>query len=181
MWWHRVNLVATSVAVPSYSGRLGITQMLHVDRHRLGPTVARARLRVLIDHRAHHGSGRLLQAMDLEPETFPTERASSFVNVQPTYVGHSRSAPRSRSRSLSLEQLAWVEVREEVHEEVCDHAADVAQHLCLRRKESMGDHRSSTESTWLCRQSPSSAISVFPIEKEGRSGPLEFAFQSTGE
>jgi hypothetical protein len=106
--------------------------MLHVDRHRLGPTVARARLRVLIDHRAHHGSGRLLQAMDLEPETFPTERASSFVNVQPTYVGHSRAAPRSPSRSLPLKQLAWVEVREEVHEEVSDRAADVAQHLCLQ-------------------------------------------------
>jgi hypothetical protein len=102
--------------------------MLHVDRHRLGSTVARARLRILIDHRAHHGSGRLLQAMDLEPETFPTERVSSVVYVQPTDVGHSRAAPRSRSRSLPLKQLAWVDVGEEGREEVLDRARDVAQH-----------------------------------------------------
>lgn len=111
--------------------------MLHVDRDRVGPTVARARLRVLIDHCAHHGSGRLLQAMDLEPETFPIERASSFVNVQPTYVGHSRAAPRSVSRSspFKLEGVeAREEVGEEVGEEVPDRSSDVAQHLCPRRR-----------------------------------------------
>jgi hypothetical protein len=55
--------------------------MLHVDHHWLGPTMTLAGLRVLIDHRTHHRSRPLLQAMYLEPETFPTERASSLVHV----------------------------------------------------------------------------------------------------
>ena len=65
--------------------------MLHVDPHWLGPTVARAGLRVLIDHRTHHRSGPLLQAMYLEPETFPAERASSLVHVRRSTAANWRS------------------------------------------------------------------------------------------
>jgi hypothetical protein len=75
--------------MPIIPARLGITQMLHVDHHWLGPTMALAGLRILIHHRAHYRSGLLLQALNLEPEPFPTERASSLVHVQPTYVRHS--------------------------------------------------------------------------------------------
>ena len=122
--WIRANLDRREFRRPQLLGQLGITQMLHVDPYRLDPTVARARFRVLIDYCAHHGSGRLLQAMDLEPETFPTEHASGLIHVHPTYVGHSRAAPRHR----------WSLPGEEVGEEVHDRSVDLLPHLCLHRR-----------------------------------------------
>ena len=134
-------------------GQLGITQMLHVDRHRLGPTVARARLRVLIDYRAHHGSRGLLQAMDLEPETFPTERASSFVNVQPTYVaqscGPSVSIPVVAPQTARLGRGARRGSRRSLRSRRRCRPAPMPP-----TDESMGDRRSSTESTWWCSGAP---------------------------
>lgn len=100
--------------------------MLHVDRHGLDPTVASSGLRVLIDHRAHHRSGLLLQAMYFEPETFPAERGTSLIHAQPTYIRHGRAAPRYVSGSSP------VKLEEEVGEEVLDRISDVAQHRCLR-------------------------------------------------
>jgi hypothetical protein len=63
--------------------------MLHVDHHRLSPTVALAGLKGSDRPPFHDRSGLFLQWMHLRPETFPTERG---VEPRPRST-HERPAP----------------------------------------------------------------------------------------